>query len=239
MKVNWTVFKSFVINRGLKAQVIETDLQYHLFAYDESFGINCILSKNTGVPDEVIDFEQNYKVAWNAKIDVRQWTDTNRLKVENLPTPGQSIPSHNTKLTYVDLNSLVGDLNPSDRMDYNTQYDVYSYAGKGLIYGFLLHLEALDKAYLIDLIVDGLNVFGNGFDTDKQTGHFEKWGLRLWPGHLRDFGFLGLYQEKDTLIWEGPNKTPIYFHQSIVLRVKRTVSGQRVFRSGAVIISKE
>lgn len=68
-QVGWDVIKNFVTQRNLSIQFFEIANGYHLVAADGIIAIWCILNENR--PDEIADFEANFKASGNQKAEQR------------------------------------------------------------------------------------------------------------------------------------------------------------------------
>lgn len=85
----WESFKSEVINREMCPQWYEHERgapdvnQYKIYAQDGFFMFQTILNKDAG--SDCIDFENNYKDSWNAKLEYRD--ENGLIRVHESPRP--------------------------------------------------------------------------------------------------------------------------------------------------------
>jgi hypothetical protein len=80
--VTWTDIKTFYSDRSLSLQYLETSAQYHIFAFDDKFGMYATIRKTDPVvdPSDQKDFEDNHKALANQSLT----DESNRILVRNV-----------------------------------------------------------------------------------------------------------------------------------------------------------
>lgn len=68
LTVSWKAIKQFATERLLSIQYVEDGNNYHLIVFDKYFSLKTTLSKLVNI-EEVTDFESNYKVTGNSKLE--------------------------------------------------------------------------------------------------------------------------------------------------------------------------
>lgn len=84
MLVDWNIIKRFIDERGLSPQSIPINEGYHIKVYDNSFSLECILTKRIN-PVNLQDFVDNYLSKANKSLNTNVTTATEqedkRLKI--------------------------------------------------------------------------------------------------------------------------------------------------------------
>lgn len=68
VSVEWSTFKSFVTDRSLSIQYIQTTDFYYLVASDQYFSLSSSLDRNASDQTDIVDFETNYKSNGNKSL---------------------------------------------------------------------------------------------------------------------------------------------------------------------------
>lgn len=68
MKLSWTDFKTFIAQRNAPIQYVDVANYYWLYAFDQPFQVECLISKDGSAEVDVTDFETNYKSNSNKPI---------------------------------------------------------------------------------------------------------------------------------------------------------------------------
>lgn len=102
--VSWAIFKAFVDSKNLRMQYVEDTLNYYLYCFDASFGLECSLAKDES--GDTVDFETNYKSSANLPLES---VDADGAKLVNpkLASSGRTYRSTFINFDTSDLDSLV------------------------------------------------------------------------------------------------------------------------------------
>jgi len=161
-----------------------------------------------------------------------------RLKTESARPAlvTDSIPSLTSLLSYDDMNALTGGTARGTIINDTIATTVYNYIGTGLLFGLVTTLEKLDGGWIINIVVDGRDIFGPG---GMDTRDLDKDNLYAFDTNKRtDDPWMGIDVQKDTFRWKSPFDLPIRFNSSIEVKVKRTI-GNKKFRAGLITVYKE
>jgi hypothetical protein len=84
MQVSWAILKGFITTKQLSAQFLDLGDGYELRAFDGVFELSCSLTKDGG--SDVVDFESNFKVKGNARLDQRDSDGAPLSRIKAAPT---------------------------------------------------------------------------------------------------------------------------------------------------------
>lgn len=158
---------------------------------------------------------------------------TDRLKVDT----GNFLPP---ALSYDDMNVANGGIARQTAVTTGSTVTLYSYSGTGVIFGFILNLQALTggTGWQIDLLLDGTHVFGaTGINT-----------IDLNSNTIYDIGSIATDLQSSIgfaiidkrMQWIVPNNGLIKFTTSIQLQVKNNGAGgaSQKFQAGLMLLLK-
>lgn len=169
--------------------------------------------------NEIKEYDSEKRILVQSKIDV---------------SANGSVPTINNSLRYDDMNGSTGGVNRETTIN-TTWTNIYSYSGKGLLFGFAVVMED-EKKWYYRLVVDGQEIFGpNGIfyhDMEKDDIYDFMQGSNNNEHHI------GILLSNKGFHWESPLQFPMRFATSVVLKVKHASSSKK-FRGGLIALSKE
>lgn len=160
---------------------------------------------------------------------------TSVAPISDLTYVGAGASTTNKKLRYVDMNAGNGGVARNTLIS-NLWVDVFSYAGTGFVFAFMLNLETFDK-WAVRLIIDDEEIFGPDglltsevrddvvYDFDNNSYSECKMGISKNP--------------HDVLAFQGPLNFPIRYDASVVIKVKRMEVATKKFQAGLISMSKD
>ncbi len=196
IRLNWTDFKQLIANKQLitylqyrvnpKFYIIEVNEQdYHFHAYVYTDGSDNV---------NKIDFETNFKPNANKKIGTYDFTVDNKLRVESTlaanPADAPGCP--------VISNNLVVDWDNSEvslPKKTNPYLSLYSYSGKGKMFGFKIKFNSddirvkleIDNKIIFDIDCEFLD------DISEEDREISKIEFLSWDDEARTLNFKPSY----------------------------------------------